>query len=171
MKNTAEQLYKIVDATSAGMHKDCDIIFGGSSTTGEVGVRKYRVYHSKRYCFDISEEKSDGKYTYRFSVPFEEFNPINPELALALFQPLNTITWIHKSQLNSVQTIETIMLENSGRRKVVYAINNTQSVNWLVFNSIVGLIEWLDDKSTLPMRDADSLDELIYSLGTINIPD
>ena len=58
---------------------------------------------------------------------------------------MNNVTCVEVDYLRSSRTIETILLENSSKKRIVY-IYNYEGWHFRVFNNIIQVLDFFDDK-------------------------
>lgn len=89
MKNRERQLFNHVEGIGETLNGEIHIIDMTDKPAVE-GEQKFRVYHEKGYCFDISkecvDERKNGKliYDYVFLAEWEGFNKLDVNEAIKL---------------------------------------------------------------------------------------
>lgn len=80
---------------------------------------------------------------------------------------MNKFTAIDVSYLRPSRLIETILLENNGKKRVVY-IYNYDGVHFRVFNFIKDILKFFDDEFE-PKWNFDTEEELDSYLANVNL--
>ncbi|MDI1306254.1 MAG: hypothetical protein PSX42_15610 [bacterium] len=78
---------------------------------------------------------------------------------------MNNYSQIEVSYLRPSRTVETILLENSSKKRIVY-VYNYEGWHFRVFNNIIEVLDFFDDKfePEISFEDEEELDKYLENL-------